>query len=81
MNITIRFFSVSKVIAGVSERALIMQESSNLSNALEYIFAELPALKELHLSNMYAVGVDYAVGDTLLHEGDIISIIPPVQGG
>lgn len=81
MNVTIRFFSVSKVIAGISEKSLTLPELSNLGNALEYLFTQLPALKKIHPSSMYAVGVDYAVGDTLLHEGDIISIIPPVQGG
>ncbi len=81
MNITIRLFLISKDIAGLSEKAITVPDSANLADALEYLYVELPSLKDLHPSNMYAVGHDYASADTLLREGDVISIIPPVQGG
>ena len=81
MNITIRLFSISKEIAGLSEKAITLPASANVADALEYLYMELPSLKDLHPSNMYAVGLEYANAATILHEGDIISIIPPVQGG
>ena len=81
MNLTIRFYSVSKDLAGRNETQISVPQSATLGSALELLFAEIPALRQLHPSSMYAIGVDYATLAVGLHEGDIISIIPPVQGG
>jgi molybdopterin converting factor small subunit len=81
MNITVRFFSISKDLAGSGEIQLDVPESTTLNQAVETLLSQIPALKGLHRSTLYAVGVDYVPMETMLKSGDTISFIPPVQGG
>lgn len=60
---------------------VIVENNTTLETALEAVFKQIPALKKIHASTMYAIGVDYATPSSRLHEGDIISILPPMQGG
>jgi len=81
MNVTFRFFSLSKDLAGKKEMDFVVNENATLYSALDSLFQEIPALKQSHSSTMYAVGVEYAPPESPLHDGDIISVLPPMQGG
>ena len=81
MNVTIRFYSISKDLAGASEMSLIVKPNALLADALELLYTEKPSLVPIRSSVLYAVGLQYATMDTRLAEGNTISLIPPVQGG
>ena len=81
MNIAIRFYSISKDLAGRNEMSFAVEENTTLREALNIVLEELPALKQIQSSARYAIGVEFAMLDAHLSEGDTISIIPPVQGG
>ena len=81
VQINIHFYSISKELAGLATRPLVVPEGSRLEDALAVLFREVPALDPIRNSCLYAVGLSYAPLDQLLTEGDEISIIPPMQGG
>lgn len=43
---------------------------------------EIASTAEAHFDDwMYSVNADWAEGDTILHDGDEVAVIPPVSGG
>ena len=81
MQITFRFFSVSRELAGCNQLSLEIPNASNLEQALMTLFEKKPALRAIEKSSMYAIGLDYATHSDPVGAGDEIAIIPPVQGG
>ncbi|MEO6939889.1 MAG: MoaD/ThiS family protein [Candidatus Kapaibacterium sp.] len=81
MKVSVRFYAMSRDLAGASERELELPSGTTLSIALEQLFQDVPALKVLRTSSLFAVGLDYVSHDTVLEAGNVISFIPPVQGG
>lgn len=81
VNIDIHFYSISKDLAGQSTRRLVMPEHSTLEDVLNILFLEVPSLVSVRKSCLFAIGTSYASMNALLSEGDVISIIPPMQGG
>jgi len=81
LNIDIHFYSISKDLAGQATRQLVVPEHSTLEDALSILFRDVPPLASIRNSCLYAVGLSYAPKHALLADGDIISIIPPMQGG
>ncbi len=81
MRVRVRLFAQMRIAAGTGEVALEIPEGANLGRALDLLVRTNPALGPHVGSCMAAVGVDYAPLDRVLHAGDEISLIPPVQGG
>ncbi len=81
VNIDLHFYSISKDLAGQTTRSLAVPEHSRLEDVLDILFLEIPALASLRTSCLFAIGTSYASMDAPLSEGDVISMIPPMQGG
>ena len=81
MNITFRFFAVSRDLAGCSQLSLEIASPANLEQALTILFDQKPELRAIEKISMYAIGLDYATLSDIVTEGNEISLIPPVQGG
>jgi molybdopterin synthase sulfur carrier subunit len=81
VRVTVRLFAHMRVAAGVSELALTLPEACPLEAALEILYKDHPELREHGKSCLTAVGLDYAIPERVLHEGEEICLIPPVQGG
>ncbi len=81
MRVSFRFYSVAKDLVGVSELPIELPTGTSLGAALDTLITYIPALAPLRTSSLFAVGLDYAAGSTVIKEGDEISFIPPVQGG
>jgi molybdopterin converting factor small subunit len=81
VNIDVHFYSISKDLAGQATRQLVVPERSTLAEVLAILFLEVPPLAPIRNSCLYAVGLSYAPMNTVLSEGNEISIIPPMQGG
>ena len=58
-----------------------LPEETSLAFALDSFYEAHPDLIPHRATARAAVGVDYADSGTILHDGDEISLIPPVQGG
>jgi molybdopterin converting factor small subunit len=81
MIVRFHFYSISKEIAGIREMPLDVSNRATLGDALDALYATMPDLRSLSASCLFAVGTNYAPKETILSEGDEISMIPPMQGG
>jgi molybdopterin converting factor small subunit len=81
VTISIQFFSYLKDLTGLDRTERRVPDGTTLGALHDRLCQEVPALNELSRSTLLAVGVDYQPRDHVLHDGDVVSLFPPVQGG
>jgi molybdopterin converting factor small subunit len=81
MTVTICFYSHFKDLAGCAQTRQTVPEGSTLGELLKALAARFPRLGPMEKSTLMAVGLDYQDRSYVLHEGDQVSLFPPVQGG
>ncbi len=81
VRITIKFFASMKDAIGERERTLLLPEGSNVDYVLKDLKNQYPQLVKMIDHSFVALNEEYALKHTLLKEGDILAIIPPVSGG
>ena len=82
MKIEVQFFSRLRDLAGgVNRRELDLLPGATVGDALAQIFADHPAMKSWDAALLLAVGLDFAGRERELHQGETLSVMPPVQGG
>ncbi len=81
MKLHIRFYSQLRDLAGRSALDVDLAEGSVVSDLLEQIYAETPALRSHDKSILIGAGVEFVDRNYELQPGEEISIMPPVQGG
>ncbi|HNT74691.1 MAG TPA: molybdopterin converting factor subunit 1 [Anaerolineae bacterium] len=79
MRVNVRFFAVSREIAGMAQQPHTLPEGATLQDLQAQLFADYPALAAQRVR--FAVNLTYAPLTSPLHEGDEIACIPPVGGG
>ena len=82
MTISVRLFAILRERAGQDRIALELDTGATVDDALAALARE-PGLAEPldRMAVAMAVNRDYASGDTELHAGDELALIPPVSGG
>jgi molybdopterin synthase catalytic subunit len=81
MTIRIKLFAVLRDKAGVSDLRLELPEAATVSSAIETLVARHPALKPVARRIAFAVNLDRAAPETILHDNDELALLPPVSGG
>ncbi len=81
MNVEVHFFSRLRDLAGAPQLALDLPEGSTIADLLARLYADHPAMQPWDPHLLIAVGLDYAARDQVLHAGECVSVMPPVQGG
>ncbi len=81
MKVTVQFFSFLRQIAGRNELQLELPSSATVADALRQLSTQFPRLREAEKTTLVAVGVEFAKPDSALRDGDIVSLMPPLQGG
>lgn len=81
MRVTISFYSCFKDLAGRAQTTATLPAGSTLGDLLPSLAARFPKLSALENSTLMAVGLEYQDRHYVLHEGDEVSLFPPVQGG
>ena len=81
MKITIQFFSFLRQVVGQNQLTLDLPEAAIVADALAELYARFPRLQEAEKTTLVAVGVEFANRASQLHEGDVLSLMPPLQGG
>jgi molybdopterin converting factor subunit 1 len=81
MTIRLKMFAILKERSGLAEGELQLPEGATVSAALEQIGRRFPGIAPGLAKIAVAVNLDYAAGDTVLHDGDELALIPPVSGG
>lgn len=81
MKIETQFFSRLRDLAGDSQTTLDLPAGSTVSDLLARLYKEHPAMQGWDKTLLVAVGLEFAERTHVLREGEIVSIMPPVQGG
>ena len=92
MNIKVRFYGVAYEQTGVREWYPALQGGSNLEDLLDLMIVEYPELKEMvfdedvfrdylaiSINNVDILGLDGS--HTVLKDGDVVFVMPPIGGG
>ena len=74
--VTVRLFAGLRERAGWSQRELHVPEGTRVAEIWPFL-----ELGEQPPGLMYAVNLEYAGEDRVLHQGDEVALIPPVSGG
>lgn len=77
MTVTVQFFSHFRQLTGTNEVTLELPADATVADA----FAKFPSLQAARQSTLVAVGVEFVKWDAPLRDGDVVSFMPPVQGG
>ena len=81
MEFKVLCFGITREIIGAEELRMTMDEKEMpVSEFRENLLSEYPLLKKIS-SLLLAVNDEYAADDQLIHEKDIVALIPPVAGG
>ena len=81
MKITVRLFAILRECAGTDRIALDLREGTDVRGARDDIAQRVPQLRDLLPRVAFAVNHEYVKGDSQLHDGDELALIPPVSGG
>ena len=81
MKITVQFFSFLRQLAGQNEFTLDLPDGSTVADALTQLHAKFPRLKEAEKTTLIAIGLEFATRSSKLRDGDVVSLMPPLQGG
>jgi molybdopterin converting factor subunit 1 len=81
MTIRVLLFAVLRDAAGTGQVTLELSAGATALIAADELSALYPALKSYLPRVAFAVNQQYAPGQTELHDGDELALIPPVSGG
>lgn len=81
MKVRVRYWSWFKDLAGSDHEDLVLTPGARVEDALSRVHQLHPELAQARRSTLIAVGLEYQGTDFQLHDGDEISLFPPVQGG
>ena len=79
MTVYLQYFSHLKALGGPDR--LEVPEGTTVTQLLEAVFAAAPPLRDWDRRMLVAVGEAYAGRHALLRANDLVSLMPPVQGG
>ena len=81
MQVTLLYFAALRDCRGSSEeRMTLPEEVANVEELISYLDTQ-PSLNGKLKSVRVAVNESFAEPNVVLHEGDVVALIPPVQGG
>jgi molybdopterin converting factor small subunit len=81
LKIDVQFFSRLRDLVPAPDLSVDLPAGGSLGDLLTVLYGSYPALRAWDAHLLLAVGLDYAERSHQLHEGDAVSIMPPVQGG
>ena len=81
MKIETQFFSRLRDVVGGNPLSLELPEGATVGDLLARLYAEHPRVQDWDKTLLIAVGLEFADRAQILHEGDSVSVMPPVQGG
>lgn len=81
MTITVQLFSFLRQVVGANELTLDLPQGAHVADALARLYEKFPKLREAEKTTLIAIGVEFASHDAVLRDGDVVSLMPPLQGG
>jgi molybdopterin converting factor small subunit len=77
----IELYSVLRDLSGISEIELPLADGATVQDALDALYQKFPSLAEWDTRLLLAADLDYVERPHVIQPGEIISVMPPVQGG
>jgi MoaD family protein len=81
MNVRAEFYSRLREIAGVRVLEVALEENATVDALMQQLYARYPRLRDFEQSVLFGIGVEFVEKAHSLRDGDVIAIMPPVQGG
>jgi molybdopterin synthase catalytic subunit len=81
MTTKVEFYSVLRDLTGVVELELELPPGATVGNLLDELEARYPGLADWDNRLLLAADLDYVERTHEIRAGEIISVMPPVQGG
>ncbi len=81
MKITVQFFSFFRQLTEQNELFLDLPDGATVADALSQLYVKFPRLKEADKTALIAIGLELANRSARLRNGDVLSLMPPLQGG
>jgi molybdopterin converting factor small subunit len=79
ISIHLQYFSQLRDLKG--PEALALAAGTTVAGLLEKLYGLLPGLKQWDNCLLVAAGTEYVPRDYVLRPDELISLMPPVQGG
>ncbi len=81
MKVTVQFFSFLRQLTGQTEMPVELPAGATVADLLATLYRQHPRLREAEKTTLIAVGVEFAKSGEKLKDGDVVSLMPPLQGG
>jgi molybdopterin converting factor subunit 1 len=81
MKLTVKLFAAARELAGCGEVGIELPTGATVGELRAALIIAAPTLAALAERSMVAVNEEYASDATLLNNGDVAALIPPVSGG
>ncbi|HEX7862733.1 MAG TPA: MoaD/ThiS family protein [Verrucomicrobiae bacterium] len=81
MKVLVTFHSYFRDLTGATQVLEDVPSGTTLGELVHSLQKRFPKLKSMERSTLMAVDVEYQTRDYQLHDGDEVSLFPPVQGG
>ena len=81
MTVEVQFYSRLRDLVGTSQVTRTVAPEETLGGLLSALYEKHPGLRAWDAHLLLAVGLEFADRGQVLQEGDVVSIMPPVQGG
>jgi len=79
ISIHLQYFSQLRDLKGPEE--VDLAPGTTVTGLLEKLYGLLPELKQWDKCLLIAAGIEYVPRDYVLKPGELVSLMPPVQGG
>ena len=79
VRVTVKLFAQLKRAAGASDVTVELRHGATARDAAHAVTERFPAV-DVH-GAMVAVNASYAKPSTVLNDGDVVALLPPVSGG
>jgi molybdopterin synthase catalytic subunit/molybdopterin converting factor small subunit len=81
MRVTVQFFSFLRQITGTTDLPVELPANATIDDLRQELYRRFPPLRQAEKTMLIAIGVEFATPDHPLRDGDIVSLMPPLQGG
>jgi len=81
MKVRVEFYSRLRELVGASFLDTSLRNGATVRDLIEQRCQTHPPLRAYDNSLLFGLGVEFVEKDQVLHEGDVVAVMPPVQGG
>ncbi len=81
MQVTVKLFAIFQETLAHGEMILDLPSGAQVTAVFAALVAQEPNLQKWESVVRYAVNLEFVSPQTLLQDGDVVALIPPVSGG